>query len=268
MDFQIPNLAKQKYSPANVCIYCGTRDDLRDEHIIPSCLGGKGILPKSTCGKCSTITSKMERFALRGSLRAVRIYLKLRSRRPNDVPSKYPIQIEKDNQTKTIKLPLEEYPVLLPLPIFNTPTFLSGEKTAQGIEVIGLDTISFGPNPEVIGKKLGVKVISITPEKDYPNEFARMLGKIAYAFATAEIGLDKIDEAFVLPAILGKIDDIGRWVGTIRRETQAIEGLLHRLKLSIMNEKRILLGEVQLFASSMGPTCGVVIGKYKAKPLL
>lgn len=196
-------------------------------------------------------------------MRAARIFLKLRSRRSSDIPSEYPIRIEKNNRTETIKLPLDEYPTLLPMPIFEAPTFLSGEEETKGINIIGVDTISFGPRPEEVGRKMNAKIIEITPEKDFPNEFARMLAKIIYAYAVAELGLDNIEEAFVIPAILGQKDDIGRWVGTIRREIEPKKGLLHRLKISIVREKQILLGEVQLFADSSGPTYSIVIGKYE-----
>ncbi len=258
------DLAQQKYSPTNVCIYCGTIDDLRDEHIISSGLGGKAILPKSTCGKCSIVTGRIERFVLRGSMRSVRVFLKLRSRRPNDVPTEYPIRIIRGNRAETIGLPLEEYPILLPMPIFDIPSFLSGDEETKGIKIIGVDTISFGPRPEEVGKKIKAKIIEVTPEKDFPNEFARMLAKIIYVYATAELGLSKTKEAFVLPAILGQKDDIGRWVGTIRRETEPKKNLLHRLKLIQEKEKQLLLGEVQLFADSLGPTYGIVIGKSRA----
>lgn len=47
----------------------------------------------------------------------------------------------------------------------------------------------------------------------YFEEFFQMIAKIAYCFAIDKYGLHNIDEAFVLPAILGEKKDIFHWVG-------------------------------------------------------
>ena len=36
------------------CIYCGATDQLTDEHIIPLALGGRFVLPDSSCAKYSS----------------------------------------------------------------------------------------------------------------------------------------------------------------------------------------------------------------------
>jgi len=60
--------------------------------------------------------------------------------------------------------------------------------------------------------------------------FARMLAKIAYAWAAAEGQLNALDgESPVLSAILGKTDDIGRWVGTLDRPSSGANNALHNL---------------------------------------
>lgn len=40
--------------------------------------------------------------------------------------------------------------------------------------------------------------------------FARMIAEIGYGVAIAEMGLDEIEEAYVLPANLGERKNIGR----------------------------------------------------------
>jgi 5-methylcytosine-specific restriction endonuclease McrA len=55
--FTAPN---DKYSNVNRCIYCGTLENLTDEHIIPYGLGGRSILPKASCSECSNITTNFE----------------------------------------------------------------------------------------------------------------------------------------------------------------------------------------------------------------
>jgi hypothetical protein len=71
--------------------------------------------------------------------------------------------------------------------------------------------LNFGPKPDEVAKRLGVHQIRIT-QNQQPVAFARMLAKIGYSYAVAELGINSFDIVFVLPAILGEVDDIGRWV--------------------------------------------------------
>lgn len=48
------------------CIYCGAKEHLTDEHIVPLALGGAFVLPDASCQTCASITSKFERKVLRG----------------------------------------------------------------------------------------------------------------------------------------------------------------------------------------------------------
>lgn len=43
----------------------------------------------------------------------------------------------------------------------------------------------------------------LPPGRPQPVAFARMIGKIAYAYAVAELGLDVFQEAGIVPAIRG-----------------------------------------------------------------
>lgn len=43
------------------CIYCGTTDELTDEHTIPYALWGGWVLRKGSCRRCAILTSQIER---------------------------------------------------------------------------------------------------------------------------------------------------------------------------------------------------------------
>ena len=84
----IQNWKAEKFSPVDDCIY-GRPDEphagpFTDEHIIPFDLlprGGDWFLPRSSCLKCSRITTKFEDTCLRGTFGVFREHLDLKTRR-------------------------------------------------------------------------------------------------------------------------------------------------------------------------------------------
>jgi len=260
----IDDFNKKIYPPLGRCMYCGSSNELSNEHIIPYGLSGKTVLPKSACPSCATITGQFEQKVLRGPMRNVRILRKLRSRtKYKDAPKKYELKVGKGNKEKIVYLPINEYPILLFFPRYSIPAFFNPKEYKKGINMIGSDTISFGPRPEEVGKKLGVDRLIITHEY-FPHAFARMIAKIAYSFAVAEKTIELIKgTSFPVEAILGKKDDIGKWVGTLTDPPREYKGLLHRISLNKDKERGILIGEVQLFSDSSAPSYGVILGKLK-----
>jgi hypothetical protein len=255
-------LDNQNYLPFGSCIYCGDTEDLRKEHILPFGLRGSAILPKSTCRECAKITGQVEQKVLRGPMRDLRIYRKLKSRtKHREAPERHSLKIIKNEAEEPVELPINEFPILLHFPIFKPPAYLNQGSYEKGIIVSGVATISFGPRPEEVARALGAKSISITQDQE-PVAFARMVAKIAYSCAAAEGKLDLLRGASpVVPAILGKTDDIGRWVGTITDPIQKYNGLLHRILIHEDHYKHILIGEVHLFSNSETPKYGVILGE-------
>lgn len=253
------------YDPVGHCIYCGATGNLEKEHILPFGLSGTATLPDSTCSKCARVTGEQERIVLRGHMRPVRVYRDIKSRsKHKTAPKEYPLTIMRGNGQETIMLPLEEYPILLDFPIFSPPAFLNPSGYKNGIRIEGIATVSFGPKPAEVLRNLGATSISATKKKLKPVSFARVIAKIAYAFAAAERALDKIrGDPFVLPAILGNSDDIGRWIGTITDPIQTFDGHLHRILIHEDRQKGLLIGEVQLFSDSQTPRYGVIIGSLR-----
>lgn len=250
------------YPPVGKCIYCGNTENLQREHILPFGLSGSAILPKSSCNQCAKITGQFEQKVLRGPMWAVRVYRELKSRtRHQDAPKHFPLKVMKNGIEEEIQVPIEEFPILLHFPIFDPPAYLRPGGYEKGILVGGVATVSFGPRPEVVAKRLGVEILSIKQAQE-PIAFARMIAKIAYAWAAAEKKLDLIrGKPFVLPALLGEADDIGRWVGTLTDPIERYEGLLHRILIHEDHERHVLVGEVHLFSDSQTPRYGVILGK-------
>ncbi len=266
MESEIPEVNHHTYDPVGRCIYCGKTDDLRDEHIVPYGLGGNLILPKSSCGPCANITSKFELSVQRGSFWAARIFREIQSRRKHRrVPKCYPLTIERNGEKETIQIPLADYPIILPFPLFSVPAYLNPEGYENGIKLEGMAFVSFGPRPEHVLKKFGAESISLQPRSDKPVDFARMIAKVAFSMAAAEGALVHLGNKHspVLPAILGKVDDIGRWVGTITDPIIGHKGHLHRVLIHKDDQKGLLIGDVQIFSDSQTPRYGVILGELK-----
>ena len=258
----IKSLEGHNYAPFGRCIYCGRTDNLTKEHILPFGLSGTATLPKSSCTTCAAETGKVEQKVLRGPMWAVRVYRELRSRTGHqDAPSLYPLIIVKGGEEVQIEVPIEDYPILLHFPVFSVPGITYPEGYTQGIQIVGIDTISFGIKPDEAAKRLGVTTIKLDQAAE-PTAFARMIAKIAYAWAAAEGKLSLLKgQPFVVPAILGQTDDIGRWVGTLPDAPQKHCGFLHTIALHEDRERGLLIAEVHLFCDSQTPRYGVVLGE-------
>lgn len=250
------------YVPIGRCIYCGDTEDLRKEHILPFGLGGSAVLPRSTCRSCAKITGQIEQKVLRGPMWGLRICRGLKSRtKHKDAPKGYPLKIIRNGSEQIVQLPINEFPMLLHFPIFEPPAYLNPNAYEKGILVTGVATVSFGPRPGEVARTLGVKSISITQGQE-PVAFARMIAKIAYSWAAAKGKLDLLRGVSpVVSAILGKTDDIGRWVGTITDPIKKYDGLLHRILIHEDDDRHLLIGEVHLFSDSETPKYGVVLGE-------
>jgi len=70
-------------------------------------------------------------------------------------------------------------------------------------------------------------------------------------------------EPWVLPAILGARDDIGRWVGTLTEPLDNVPNSEHVIALCENHERGYVMGGVQLFAKSGSPCYGVILGRLR-----
>jgi len=91
-----------------------------------------------------------------------------------------------------------------------------------------------------------------------------MIAKVGYAMAFAVGALHRLEgPSPVIPSLLGEVNDIGRWVGTLTDPIRTYHGLLHRIEIHEDREQGFLLAEVQLFSDSETPSYGVILGHLK-----
>ncbi|MBU0620708.1 MAG: hypothetical protein KJ795_02565 [Gammaproteobacteria bacterium] len=158
---------------------------------------------------------------------------------------------------------IDELPILLHFPILAPPGYLSPGIPTDGVQLSGLATVRFGKEPIMEARLKGATGLQVS-EKHKPVAFARMIAKIAYSFAYAEGAMnDMYGESFVLPAILGERDEIGRWVGTLSDAPRTHPGTLHRIEVHHDRQRGLLFAEVQLFSDSETPSYGVILGRIK-----
>jgi hypothetical protein len=94
------------------------------------------------------------------------------------------------------------------------------------------------------------------------HSFLRLIAKVAYGITVSDFGLEGVEEAYVLPAIMGAADDIGRWVGCDGdRKLQSRPLPLHGFGRSVVNGD--IICRVTLFAKFGAPEYIVVVGKLR-----
>ena len=246
------------------CIYCGSTDDLREEHIIPFGLNGSWVLLNASCNRCADITSKFEMDVLRDTLLPVRAVLGFRTRRKKDRPKNLPIWRDKDSMDSKIDVPLSDYPAYLHLPVFKPPAFIEGRDYSCGIEMTGLQVKLVGPvRHEDINRKYDSREI-VTYGNLKPPSFARLIAKIAYCLTVGQHGLENIEECFVLPAILGAVDDIGKWVGSAPDRQLYSIVQIHRARLDVGASSGIVFARISLFTAFDTVEYIVVVGRLSS----
>jgi hypothetical protein len=176
-----------RVSPVGSCIYCGSRENLSDEHVVPFGLGGNAILPAASCSVCSAITSSFEGKVLRGFMRDARTAGRFPTRRPKERPPTLPLTVKRGDRLESIALPSAESPGFLHLPRLQAAAFLTGRPPVNGINICGSETLAFGKPPDKVASDLGTKTIQTTVNIDVPA-FVRLLAKIGYSFAVAAQG--------------------------------------------------------------------------------
>src|ERR1700722_327750 len=91
--FQLPLHQPKIYPALNRCMYCGSMSGLSDEHVVPFGLGGRVIVPKSSCTDCAKKTGRFERTCQRTMFGPLRMYYDLPTRRPQERPKTLPLKV-------------------------------------------------------------------------------------------------------------------------------------------------------------------------------
>lgn len=203
-----------RYPPLGECMYCGLKEKLSDEHIIPYAMSGTLVLPQSSCEHCAVITSRIERKVLRGFMFDARVVGNFPSRRKKDRPTKLTAKfLAMDKSVIEKQIDVSEMSAFLILPTFSQAAVLSGKPPTSGISMVGTETLHFGKNVRDFVKSHNASGLQFGGTVE-ASEFAQLLAKIAYGYLVATIGLFPRKETPLLRLIRGEADDASTWIGS------------------------------------------------------
>ncbi len=241
------------------CIYCGSMDNLSDEHIVPYSLNGRWILAKASCPACAAITSKFEREVTRNLLASTRTFHQFKTRRIKNRLVSFPLKfIRQDGSELDVNLPIEEYGAVTLFPKYELPGHVTGNNI-KGILYKGYSlNRNGGLDLSVLEKKYSASAINF-PITFRPVDFARLMAKIAYGFGVAHYGKTFIQNAYLVPAILSDPDQIGKWVGSIDNYEMPVKD---DFGIEIFEDEKEIFARVKIFGKLEGAlTYLVVLGK-------
>jgi hypothetical protein len=203
------------------CIYCGSTENLTDEHIVPYAIHGYYELPKSSCKKCAAEINKFEQRCTGSFFLPYRLGGKYRSRKTAKQNRTIKLAIGRSPENVEIAdLQFSDFPKLICNAVFPLPGVIRGDD----------------PNRELRG---GVLIATTKAEHErlrkrfsmHPNfrmvfhtdgkALAKTLAKIAHGFAVDTFGIDTFRHRLP-PLILGHPTEYGLsyFVGSDPRPTR------------------------------------------------
>jgi hypothetical protein len=256
-------LESRSYKPVGVCIYCGSKHDLRVEHIVPYSLGGTAKLPAASCGACEEITARFEGRLARTMYGDLRIRLDLPTRRKKTRPLQ--VRAEDAATGAEVWLNPEESLTILPAVHFLPPGILRDppEEAATWVGAT-FEAKQIAPASLDRWPKIGSNNYIFTQRFD-ADALALTLAKIAHAYCVADFGIENF-EAFLPPIIRGEHSNIYTYVGG-SPDRLCHPGQLHSVQLHLGHRHYgrradwLLMVSIGLLSHLQMPTALVVVGR-------
>jgi hypothetical protein len=168
--------------------------------------------------------------------------------------------IEKDGEIKTVRAAWQDQWKVIQLPIFPLPAHIDGRPYTSGIESTSMDQFELSEKAEEIARGHGADKVLLP---SYPVEvFARFIAKMAYGYAVERYTLNAFEAVYIVPAILGESNDIGRWVGCSDRREFPARDCTVSVGFKIISGKELIV-RLKMFAQFDGAEYLVVIGRVK-----
>lgn len=263
--------SKQRQNGIGKCIYCGSHDDLTDEHVLPYALGGHLRLNQASCKACATITGRLEQKLLRGHWWPYRKKLGLQTRNPSAANELKSIKIIKANgDVISGQMPLEDFVAAIVFelapPSILRDEILSGEPfaTKAFLKMLG---------PMASEAQIDGKPYRLLPSDkvEFPvnfdtGELTRFLAKVAHGYAISKEGLDAFDEFYLPEFILGQTDGIQTYVGGY--ESQIVMPVLpgggyNRMMLRTRGDFISVCIQLFIEAGDPPPIYEIIVGKQR-----
>lgn len=251
----------ESYSPG-CCIYCGSKDDLSKEHVIPECLGGTLVLKGASCGDCRDITSALELKVGRQMYWPLRLKLAIPGKKKHKKkrPTHWPILIGDDDDLEQAEIEIGKVPTSYVTMDFAPPGFYSkAPKSDTNPEM----KLAMNADPEelrALAVELGMSKIEIEHTLEWAP-FMRVIAKICHSYAISKLGMDGIE--FYLPdLIVGKSGHLAYYVGGVSDEASKLD---EKTELSVslvyIDGSPHIVACTTIFGGGRFPTYEAVVGR-------
>ena len=200
-------------------------------------------------------------------MKVFRTFQNLPTRRPRRRPKTYGLR---NRDGTVVKILASEYYGPVPLYKFKQPRILSGEGLVPNSHAWLMDVFGMNEEAEMALRAKYPRWDWTHRFKPEPFRFARLLAKIGYSYAAAEVRLDSFLPGDVFDIVLGKSEDYFRCVGGTDPESHPgpekeplghwfqVEGSFRQRGLGLVCQ---LVVKIRLFAKFQVPTYIVVAEK-------
>lgn len=160
-----------------VCIYCGSTDNLSDEHTIPYGLWGRGQLLGGSCKTCATITSQIELKVLRNGLERAREFLDAPTRRSR-TSGRWNGRVEIESESgHRLDVPIYAVAQFVLLPVFDyLPRKLLRDPKVKKHRSFSIRVCPLTKTQDPVASGYSGPAINVDP-----CAWARFLTKVAYS---------------------------------------------------------------------------------------
>lgn len=200
-----------------------------------------------------------------------RIKVGMKTRRPHERPSHLPLQTKETKGTsRTIDVPASEHPSGILLIHFQPPRLLSQKPPSVPGEIVQVGAWVHMPDAAAIGAAFARQDTRSFALGHFDElMFARLLAKIACAFAVAEKDLPIRPSHDIVRLILGQSKSFDHFIGASPEPMPKVPNVAHKLgwKTASNSEATYLLATVQLFAYLGAPEYEIIVAE-KAPPEL
>jgi hypothetical protein len=249
------------------CIYCGSTDNLSDEHIIPQALGGRYVLALASCEVCRKKTHQFETRVARDMYWPLRIRLGVRGSRKHrkERPTHWPGVLVNGQKAEALKVEAGKFPILYYVFELPEPGILLGEPPTNTNPPLQISLVGDDSHVRALVEEYGADSLQFSATM-YWGDFCRQIAKICHAYAVSQFGLDAI-EYCLPPVILGDAPGLGHLVGGAKKEETLPPGTDLGLALFELNGATYIGGMTTILGPGRFPVYKAVVGRVKDKDL-
>ncbi|MEV8642365.1 HNH endonuclease [Mesorhizobium ciceri] len=213
----------QKVTPPGCCIYCGSTEELTDEHVVPFALAANSVIYlDASCKACAAIIQRYEQDVLRKQLGVFRAQVDAPTRNKKARVQNADVHFfEIDDMGRQIRdlgsrnFPVGELPLTLnlwqlPEARILRPDAVAGDDYGRAwsfTEMAVTDRIN-----RTVAQQTGSKHVAMKLGDVNRSNFLRFLAKTAHAFAVMTLGPNSF-RPFLADVILKRSDDLTQFVG-------------------------------------------------------